>query len=74
MDKIENTDDFLCHEVFKNVYFVGVRNVEGENHPWHTVWCDSPIRVDVKSLHIHVKEMFLWAISRWVVCSLGESQ
>ena len=27
---------FLCHEGFKNTYFVGVRNVEGENQPGHT--------------------------------------
>ena len=35
--KLKTPRDFLCHEVFKNVYFVGVRNVEGENHPEHTV-------------------------------------
>ena len=28
---------FLCHEGFKNGYFVGVRNVEGENYLEHTV-------------------------------------
>ena len=35
--KLNTTCDFLCHEGFKNVYFVGVRNFEGENHPGHTV-------------------------------------
>ena len=35
--KLKTPRDFLCHEVFKNVYFVGVRNIEGENHPGHTV-------------------------------------
>ena len=34
---MNTTCDFLCYEGFKNVYFVGVRNVEGENHPGHTV-------------------------------------
>ena len=39
--KLKTPRDFLCHEVFKNVYFVGVRNVEGENHPGHTVQFDT---------------------------------
>ena len=38
--KLKTTCDFLCHECFKNVYFVGVRNFEGENHPGHTVITD----------------------------------
>ena len=28
---------FSCHEGFKNMYSVGVRKVEGENYPEHTV-------------------------------------
>ena len=30
-------DDFLCYECSKNIYVVGVRNDEGENHLGHTV-------------------------------------
>ena len=29
--------DFSCHEGSKNVYFIQVRNLEGQNHPGHTV-------------------------------------
>ena len=29
--------DFSCHECSKNVYFIEVRNLEGQNHPGHTV-------------------------------------
>ena len=28
--------DFSCHEGSKNVYFIEVRNLEGQNHPEHT--------------------------------------
>ena len=29
--------DSSCHEGSKNVYFIEVRNLEGQNHPGHTV-------------------------------------
>ena len=35
--KLNTPHDFLCHECFKNIYIVGVRNVEVENHSGHTV-------------------------------------
>ena len=41
--KLNTPHDFLCHECFKNIYIVGVRNVEGENHSEHTVNTDPGI-------------------------------
>ena len=32
------THDSLCNEGSKNVYIVGVRNVEGQISPGHTVY------------------------------------
>ena len=29
--------DSSCHEGSKNVYFIQVRNLEGQNHPGHAV-------------------------------------
>ena len=37
--KLNTPHDFLCHECFKNIYIIGVRNIEGENHSEHTVNC-----------------------------------
>ena len=54
--KLNTRCDFLCHEGFKNVYFVGVRNVEGENHPGHTV-CSTEIFI--------VADLYL-AMRTWV--------
>ena len=37
LKKMNIPHDFQCHESSKNVYFVVVRNVEGQIHPWHPV-------------------------------------
>ena len=40
--------DSLCNEGFKNVYLVGVRNVEGQNTYGHTVWWDIRYMYDTR--------------------------
>ena len=47
--KLNTICDFLCHEGLKNVYFVRVRNVEGENCPEHTV---SPLDIETKGANL----------------------
>ena len=36
--KMNIPHDFSCLEGSKNVHFIHVRNLEGQNHPWHTVY------------------------------------
>ena len=45
--------DFSCHEGSKNVYFIQVRNLEGQNHPGHTVQYQLPIRRNFEHLEKH---------------------
>ena len=37
LEKMNIPHDFSCHECSKNVYFIEVRNLEGQNYPGHTV-------------------------------------
>ena len=58
--------DSSCHEGFKNVSFIQVRNLEGQNHPGHTVFMDvgqtrdnySKQRPDIENLFTHP-----WSVS-----------
>ena len=47
--KMNTPHDPSCHEDSKKVYFVHVRNLEGQNHPEHTVYTYTKSTVDVKN-------------------------
>ena len=37
LEKMNIPHDFSCHEGSKNIYFSKIRNLKGQNHPWHAV-------------------------------------
>ena len=47
LEKMNMPHDSSCYEGSKNVWFVHVRNLEGQNHPEHTVKVNIKVNLDI---------------------------